>query len=381
MTTAGNLTAAAYFNYQWRLELEFAPHTMTGLKWTRRTTARIAAELRVLGIEVCPRTVARLLGTMGFALRVNHKKRAGASHPDRDAQFQHIAGLRRRCAAENLPIVSVDTKKKELVGNFKNPGAKWDRTPQLVRDHDFRSEAQGIAIPYGVYDPQANAGAVFVGSSFDTPAFAVDCIEKWWRTEGRRRYPGASQLHILADSGGSNSCTSRAWKYHLQHRLCAPHRLTVTVAHYPTATSKWNPIEHRLFCEISKKLGRTAAHRLPNRPQIPAHHNHPHRPARMRASRPARLQEGRQDQRRPDAQAQPHETARHAQVELHPFPIVTNQVVFFAPTLSDEPIENKPASSAMRKRGVDHLQLLRRRFAPPSGGARCRCPMAELPIS
>ena len=140
---------------------ETAGDPMTGLKWTRRTTARIAAELRSLGIEVCPRTVARLLGTMGFALRVNHKKRAGASHPDRDAQFQHIAGV-------------------------------------------------------------------------------------------RRRYPGASQLHILADSGGSNSCTSRAWKYHLQHRLCGPHRLTVTVAHYPTATSKWNPIEHRLFCEISK---------------------------------------------------------------------------------------------------------------------------------
>ena len=126
---------------------ETAGDPMTGLKWTRRTTARIAAELRSLGIEVCPRTVARLLRTMGFALRVNHKKRAGASHPDRDAQFQHIAGLRRRCAAENLPIVSVDTKKKELVGNFKNPGAKWDRTPQLVRDHDFRSEAHGIAIP------------------------------------------------------------------------------------------------------------------------------------------------------------------------------------------------------------------------------------------
>ena len=231
---------------------ETAGDPMTGLKWTRRTTARLAAELRSLGIEVCPRTVARLLGTMGFALRVNHKKRAGASHPDRDAQFQHIVGLRRRCAAENLPIVSVDTKKKELVGNFKNPGAKWDRTPQLVRDHDFRSEAHGIAIPYGVYDPQANAGAVFVGSSFDTPACAADCIEKWWRTEGRRRYPGASQLHILVDSGGSNSCTLRAWKYHLQHRLCAPHGLTVTVAHYPTATSKWNPIEHRLFCEISK---------------------------------------------------------------------------------------------------------------------------------
>ena len=136
---------------------ETAGDPMTGLKWTRRTTARIAAELRSLGIEVCPRTVARLLRTMGFALRVNHKKRAGASHPDRDAQFQHIAGLRRRCAAENLPIVSVDTKKKELVGNFKNPGAKWDRTPRLVRDHDFRYRSH----------PQANAAAVTV--FFQTP--------------------------------------------------------------------------------------------------------------------------------------------------------------------------------------------------------------------
>ena len=234
------------------MEAETAGDPMTGLKWTRRTTSRVAAELRAVGIDACPRTVARLLKTMGFALRVNHKKRAGASHPDRDAQFQHIAGPRRRCAAGNLPIVSVDTKKKELVGNFKNPGAKWDRTPRLVRDHDFRSEAEGIAIPYGVYDPRANAGAVFVGSSFDTPAFAVDRIEQWWRAEGRQRYPGASHLHILADSGGSNGRAARAWKFFLEYRICDRHGLTVTVAHCPTAASKWNPIEHRLFCEISK---------------------------------------------------------------------------------------------------------------------------------
>ncbi len=141
---------------------------------------------------------------MGFSLRVNHKKLAGASHPNRDDQFQRITALRQRCAVENTPMISVDTKKKELVGAFKNAGAKWDRVPELVKDHDFRSEAEGRAIPYGIYDPQANTGTVFVGATADTPAFAVDCIEKWWRTEGRKRYPQAETLQILADSGGSN---------------------------------------------------------------------------------------------------------------------------------------------------------------------------------
>ena len=119
-------------------------------------------------------------------------------------------------------------------------------------DHDFPSDAEGRAIPYGIYDPRANAGTVFVGQTADTPAFAVDCIEKWWRTEGRKQYPDAEALQILADGGGSNSCTARAWKFNLQHRLCNRRALRVTVAHYPPATSKWNPIEHRLFCEVSK---------------------------------------------------------------------------------------------------------------------------------
>ena len=127
-----------------------------------------------------------------------------------------------------------------------------DRSPELVKDHDFRSEAKGRAVPYGIYDPQANTGTVFVGATADTPAFAVDCIEQWWRTEGCKRHPETDCLQILADSGGSNGCTPRAWKFNLQHRLCNRHGLRVTVAHYPTAASKWNPIEHRLFCEISK---------------------------------------------------------------------------------------------------------------------------------
>ena len=132
---------------------ETAGDPVSGLKWTRRTTAKLADELRGLGIHVCPQTVARLLKAMGYSLRVNHKKLAGASHPNRDQQFQHITALRERCAADNSPLISVDTKKKELVGTFRNPGAKWDRSPELVNDHDFRSDADGRAVPYGIYDP------------------------------------------------------------------------------------------------------------------------------------------------------------------------------------------------------------------------------------
>ena len=232
---------------------EIAGDPISGLKWTRRTTERIAAELQTLDIKVCARTVARLLKQMDFALRVNHKKRCcGSPHPNRDAQFERISKLRERCAHTGDPIISIDTKKKELLGVFKNPGAKWDRQPVLVNDHDFRSDADGIAVPYGVYDVQANTGSVFVSTSSDTPEFAVDCVEKWWRSEGRKRYPDAEHLAILADSGGSNGCACRAWKFNLQHKLCNRHRLSVTVAHFPSGASKWNPIEHRLFSEISK---------------------------------------------------------------------------------------------------------------------------------
>ena len=237
---------------------------ITGLKWTRRTTAKVAAELQSAGIGVSDRTVARLLKKMGFSLRVNHKKLSGASPDERDAQFRRIAALRERFAAQGLPLISVDTKKKELVGRFKNGGVSWQAQPLLVKDHDFRSEASGIAIPYGLYDPQANRGTVFVGTTCDTPDFAVDCLDKWWRTEGNQRYGGAGHLAILADGGGSNSSASRAWKYGLQTRVCNPHGLCVSVAHYPPGTSKWNPIEHRLFSEVSKNwAGRPTGEYLP----------------------------------------------------------------------------------------------------------------------
>ncbi len=234
------------------MEHETAGDPMTGLKWTRRTTQKIAAELESLGIAVGRNTVGRLLKEMDYSLRVNHKKRAGRSSRDRDAQFEYIARQRQQFARAGWPIVSVDTKKKEKVGNFKNPGTAWNRQPVLVNDHDFRSDAVGMAIPYGVYDLQANRGALFIGTSHDTPAFAVDCLERWWRLQGRKQYPRVHKLLVLADGGGSNGTTCRAWKLGLQEKLCDRHRLTVTVSHYPPRASKWNPIEHRLFSEISK---------------------------------------------------------------------------------------------------------------------------------
>ena len=234
---------------------ETAGDPMTGLKWTRRTTPKIAAELATLGIQISPRTIARLLKQMGFSLRVNHKKLARVSKTspeDRDAQFEHIKKLRERCAADHVPLISIDTKKKELIGHFKNPGVAWGQEPTPTKDHDFPSEADGKAIPYGIYDIHANRGTVFVGTSIDTPRFAVDSIAMWWLTEARDRYPDADELVILADGGGSNGSQSRVWKNDIYEQLCARLGITVTVAHYPPGTSKWNPIEHRLFSEISK---------------------------------------------------------------------------------------------------------------------------------
>jgi Rhodopirellula transposase DDE domain len=233
------------------MQHDTAGDPITGVKWTRRTTEKIADELRALGVDVCANTVARLLKQLDFRLRVNHKK-LSRSRPDRDAQFAYIAAQREAFAAKRLPIVSIDSKKRELVGNFRNPGAAWNREPVLVNDHDFRSDADGIAIPFGVYDLRANLGSLFVGTTHDTPRFAVDNLARWWVYDGHRRYPGATELLVLADGGGSNGHRNRAWKHALQQWLCDRHGLTVTICHYPTGASKWNPIEHRMFSEISK---------------------------------------------------------------------------------------------------------------------------------
>jgi hypothetical protein len=234
------------------MEHETAGDPMTGLKWTRRTTEKIARELAHLGgIEVSANTVGRILKELGYSLRVNHKKISSGTGPDRDAQFKQICAIRDRFSRRGLPVISVDTKKKELVGNFKNPGAAWNKQAVAVKDHDFRSQGLGLAVPYGIYDIQANRGSVFVGASHDTPQFAVSSIEKWWRYDGRRRYTKAKELLILADCGGSNGYRCRAWKHQLQ-QFSNRHRIKITVSHYPPGTSKWNPIEHRLFSEISK---------------------------------------------------------------------------------------------------------------------------------
>jgi hypothetical protein len=227
------------------METDTAGDPITGLKWTRRTTEKIADELQAAGIDVCPNTVAKLLKCLEYRLRVNHKKLSGgsqAARAERDAQFAYIAAQRDTFTQAGCPILSIDSKKRELVGNFKNNGTTWSRQPTLVNDHDFRSDAKGIALPYGIYDVGANHGYLFVGTSHDTPAFAVDNLAKWWIYHGRRRYPDTTQLLILADGGGSNGVRTRAWKHALQHRLCDRHGLTVTVCHYPTGASKWNPI-------------------------------------------------------------------------------------------------------------------------------------------
>jgi hypothetical protein len=223
----------------------------SGLKWTRKTTRKVRRELMKAGIRVSKTTVARLLHEMGYALRVNHKKIARGSPESRDRQFQYIAEMKKLCQDEHLPVVSVDTKKKELVGQFKNPGVVWGKTPILVNDHDFRSDALGLAVPYGVYDLTANRGRVMVGTSHDTAAFAVDALADWWIRDGRGRYPQADHILILADNGGSNGSRIRAWKLALQTKLCDRFALAVTVCHFPPGTSKWNPIEHRLFSAIS----------------------------------------------------------------------------------------------------------------------------------
>ena len=225
---------------------------ITGVKWSRRTTRKVAAELTTLGIAVSKNTVGRLLKEMGFKLRVNRKQIASTKNPQRNQQFLYIAEQRERFTKQGMPIISVDAKKTEQVGNFKNAGAKWDRETVLVKDHDFRSEADGLAIPYGIYDTQANRGAVFVGTSHNTPAFAVDAIAQWWLKEGCQRYPTAHELFVLADGGGSNGPRSRVWRKALQDTICTPLGLVVTVSHYPPGASKWNPIEHRLFSQISK---------------------------------------------------------------------------------------------------------------------------------
>ena len=233
------------------MEHDTAGDPMTGLKWSRRTAEKIASELGSIGIQVSTSTVCRVLKTMGFSLRSNRKSISDATSPERNEQFEYIEYLRESYVQEGHPIISVDTKKKELVGLFKNPGTTWERQSIAVNDHDFRSQAEGIAVPYGVYELLLNRGHVFVGTSFETAEFAADSIVRWWRY-AKKDYANPQRLLILADGGGGNGARSRAWKAFVQARLADQHNIPVTICHYPPGTSKWNPIEHRLFSEISK---------------------------------------------------------------------------------------------------------------------------------
>jgi hypothetical protein len=223
---------------------------ISGLKWSRKTLRSLSRALARQGFKVAPATVRRLLQARDYRLHANRKAVAATHHPDRDRQFRYIAWQRRAFAKAGDPIISVDTKKKELIGRFKNPGRSWRRAPQAVWDHDFPSQAEGKAIPYGIYDLSANSGYVVIGTDHETPEFAIAAIRRWWVVIGQQRYPGHHRLLIQADCGGANPPDSWRWKAGLQ-ALADEFDLTITVTHFPTGASKWNPIEHRMFSLIS----------------------------------------------------------------------------------------------------------------------------------
>jgi hypothetical protein len=223
------------------------------LRWTSKSTARLCSALVRMGHELSEDTVGVLLKRLGYRLQSNRKTREGAQHPDRDAQFRHIGETVGAALGRGEPVISVDTKKKELVGDFKNAGREWlpSGRPELVRVHDFKDDKLGKAVPYGVYDVGSDEGFVSVGISHDTAQFSVAAIRSWWEELGSERYPDARTLTITADCGGSNSNRTRLWKTQLQ-RLADATGLTVDVLHFPPGTSKWNKIEHRLFSYIAQ---------------------------------------------------------------------------------------------------------------------------------
>jgi len=222
------------------------------LRWTVKSTRTLAAELRGQRHPVSHEKVAQFLRSMGYSLQSNRKTEEGGGHPDRDAQFRHINSAVRAALAGGLPVVSVDTKKKELIGNYVNTGRQWQPTksPRTVNTHDFPGPEVPRAYPYGIYDLGRNTGFVNIGTDHDTGAFAVASIRGWWRQEGKRLYPKAKKLLITADGGGSNGYRLRQWKLELQ-RFVDDAGLMITVCHFPPGTSKWNKVEHRLFSFIS----------------------------------------------------------------------------------------------------------------------------------
>jgi len=226
---------------------------MSPLRWTCKSTTKLAEELRAMGHMVSQPTVWRLLDELGYSMQANRKTQEGSDHPERNAQFEFINATARGFLEHGWPVISVDTKKKELVGPFKNAGREWQKKgePVEVNMHDFADSALGKVIPYGVYDIGRNEGWVSVGISHDTAQFAVEAIRRWWFQMGQRAYPKASQLMITGDGGGSNGARVRLWKVELQ-RLADELGLRLHVRHFPPGTSKWNKIEHRMFCHITE---------------------------------------------------------------------------------------------------------------------------------
>ncbi len=230
-------------------------HPMSPLRWTLTSTYELARQLQTKGFKVSAELVRRLLGQMGYSLQAPSKQAEGSAHPDRDGQFRHLNEQVTAHLAAGEPVISVDTKKKELLGNYANGGRDWRPAgdPERVNVHDFADPVLGEfakAIPYGIYDVANDEGWVSVGDTADTAEFAVEAIRRWWNTLGRDRFPDATRLLITADAGGSNGYRVRAWKWHLA-QLAAETGLEITVCHYPPGTSKWNKIEHRLFSFIS----------------------------------------------------------------------------------------------------------------------------------
>jgi transposase len=247
---------------QQMLSEEIAGDPMGRQKWVRSSTRNLGRRLAEQGHQVGYRTVARLLHKMGYSLQAAKRKQAGAEHPDRDKQFKQIAMLKAQFLDKGLPIISIDTKKKELIGDYRPAGKTWRSQPIEVEDAFFASYAKCIAVPFGIYDVAKNVGYVTVGTSGNTAEFAVNCLVNWWKHHGRSAYASAERLLILADGGGSNGYNLRAWKMDLQEKLCDAFGLRVTLCHYPPACSKWNPIEYRLFSQISLNWAGQPLHSL-----------------------------------------------------------------------------------------------------------------------
>ena len=230
---------------------DIAGDPMGKQRWIRASTTNLSKRLKDLGYEACPVTVNRLLKQMGYSMRANSKRQVRNNSPGRDEQFKYIASQRNAFSEAGLPVISVDAKKNELIGNFSNKGKTWRKKAEDVNQNDYPSKALCRATPYGIYDVANNTGYVSVGTSNNTPEFAVEAIFRWWKCKGSAVYRGKKQLCILADGGGNNGWRSRSWKKNLQEKISDGLGLTVTVCHYPTGCAKWNPADHRLFSYIS----------------------------------------------------------------------------------------------------------------------------------